>query len=400
MAKKQLVNEAEILRDARRYVSRWFEDNKNADVNSLSKLHLDHDSDVRQYNYANRDNKKVLRCLSKLLLECAFDLVLREQPKLKRIALANSILCNKEDLSSLKTWVKATTGSVNDDDLYVMAHWMWLVKRNALELPIVYHIMPIITSAKQGGGKSTSIQRLIQPLEELSLELKMPQVVDERSFTMFSEHLIGFFDEMAGADKVEISDFKRNVTSSTLTYRPMRTNSTAKIKNLCSFIGASNNSVFENIKDTTGLRRFFQINALDALDHAAINGIDYLALWKGIDEKLDRGYYERVKDQVVKKQEDLQMKDEVALFLEDFNVLPTVDGTIVEVNGKSLYNDYRKHAMNSGLKVIHQAQVFYKKVREMGIHGTKRRDKTKSIAWFFLVNKDSAINLEDKTYDS
>lgn len=397
MAKKKLVDELDILRDARRYVNRWAEQKGGyISPHDFSEIHLQHNEDVIKYNIANPDKKKMARPIMKCLLESALDVYIKQQPEKQKAAIRAKIACVTPNLEPLKQWVKAVTGQVKEDDLYVMAHWVWLVKRNCLELPVVHHIMPIVTSKDQGGGKSTAVRNLYGPIEELALELKMPQAVDERSFTMFTNHLVGFFDEMAGAEKVEIADFKRNVTSSTLTYRPMRTNAQVKIHNRCTFIGASNNSIFDIIKDTTGIRRFFPIDALTMLDQPTIKNMDYLSLWQGVDEKEPRGYFELVKEQIASKQAQLQMKDEVVLFVEENHILPIPDKPLVEVNGKMLYNEYRLHAANSGIRYPVGSQVFYKKLRALGLTDKKKRDSNRSDAFFFMINSDTAIPLEDK----
>ncbi len=387
------MNMSDILRAPRIYTRHWAKNRSSIRVTDLGTCYLDYLEEVAAYNYANRENKKVLRPFTKILLEFAFDEYLRELPDKVRSELASNIKCTKENLEPLKLWVKAVTGKVEEDDLNIIAHWLWLVKRNSQKLPVVHHIMPIITSSKQGGGKSTAVVRLTEPLKKVMLELKIPQAVDERSFTLFENYLIGFFDEMAGAEKVEISDFKRNVTSGTITYRPMRTNLMQTITNLCTFIGASNNQVYEIIKDTTGIRRFFPIQALDLLDHETINTLDYLELWRGIDERLPRGYYENVKDTVAKKQDDMAMKDEVLLFLEDHNVVPSPSDKHETVNGKYLYNAYIIHARNSGLRFNVSAQTFYKKLRDLGIQGAKKLDEKRNRAWFFAINSEHGLDI-------
>lgn len=387
-----------ILNDPRQYASYWADQRADVHGTDVSAMILDYNEDLRAFNYAHRDALKPIKGMQKYLLEAAFTDYLNKLPAKHRSQISSDITCTKENLEPLRQWVKAVTGKIEDDDLYVMAHWVWLVKRNAMYYNVIHHVMPIITSPKQGGGKSTAVQSLIAPVEKLVLELKVPQVVDERSFTLFTNYLVGFFDEMAGADKVEISDFKRNVTSSSLTYRPMRTNSQVKIRNLCTFIGASNNSVYEIIKDTTGIRRFFPIQALDLLDHAAINSINYTDLWKGIDENLPRGYYEKVQQQIVKKQEELAMRDEVSLFLENYGIIPNSDTGYVSINGKVLYQEYVLHTKNEGIRFQVAAQTFYKKLRDMGLQAVKKRDEKNVLSWFFTVNKNNALG--GSKYDS
>ncbi len=398
-----MITRKDILSNARLFVAEWAK-NRVLTGNDGPSLRLDHTEQVSVYNYSLKmklletgegqvDTKKIkgLKPIPRNELDDALEEHMQNLPKRQRDEVATAIKTTGENLEPLKQWVKAVTGKLEDDDLYVMAHWLWLVKRNAMHYNVIHHIMPIITSSKQGGGKSTAVKMLLSPVETLLLELKVPQVVDERSFTMFTNYLVGFFDEMAGAEKVEISDFKRNVTSSTLTYRPMRTNTQVKISNLCSFIGASNNSVYEIIKDTTGIRRFFPIQALELLDHQAINSINYQALWRGVDETLERGYYERVKDRVAQKQEELAMRDEVQLFLENFSIIPNSDTELTSINGKILYQEYVMHTKNEGIRFQVAAQTFYKKLRDMGLFGVKKRDEKKVWTWFFEVNKNNAL---------
>lgn len=376
-----------MLTNARIFIQYWATKNRVV-ATSLATILLDHMEAVRAFNLQFGGK---LRPIPKYALEAAFEEYINGEPERQRALIAKAIQCAQENLEPLKAWVKAVTGGVNQDDVYIMAHWLWLVKRNAYNMPVVHHIMPIITSPKQGGGKSTAVKKLLEPLEASSLELQVPQVVDERSFTLFTNYLVGFFDEMAGADKVEISTFKRNVTSSSLTYRPMRTNAQMKIKNLCSFIGASNNQIYEIVKDTTGLRRFFPIKALNLLDHKAINAIDYTELWQGIDEFKERGYFELVKDTVAQKQDEMSMKDEVALFLEDHDIVPT-STTTQSVSGKQLYNEYIIYTKNAGIRFPVSAQTFYKKLRDSGIEAAKRPDSNKVLTWFFAINPNAAIN--------
>lgn len=390
---------SDIFRNPRLYVDYWAEKRKVYSTD-LPTFILDYHEEVAKFNIGNQSvDKKPIKYITRNLLEAAFEEYLATIPNKLRNGLKSAITCDVENLKPLESWVRAVTGKLESDDLNVMAHWLWLVKRNVYGFDVVHHIMPIITSPKQGGGKSTAVRKLVTPVEELMLELKVPQVVDERSFTLFTNYLVGFFDEMAGADKVEISDFKRNVTSSTLTYRPMRTNTQVKIPNICSFIGASNSQIYEIIKDTTGVRRFFAINALDKLDHVAINTIDYIQLWKGINERRERGYFEEVQIEVSAKQEEMQMKDEVLLFLEDYSIMPEGKDTVV-VNGKQLYDEYVLHTKNAGIRFQVTAQTFWKKLRDTGLQATRKKDKSKVMRWFFAINPNGASMLKGEKYEN
>lgn len=387
----------DALTSARVFVERWAATQKSINAVGLASLHLDYIEAVTMYNSKlNSKKDKGIRPLPRYVLDCAFEEYLLGLPAIQRKELQKALAFEENNLEPLKMWVAAVTGSWDEVNVKVMAHWCWLVKRRMFERSVVHHIMPLIVSDKQGGGKSTAVHNLITPLNGLSMELKVPQITDERSTTLFCNCLVGFLDEMAGASKVDIDDFKRNVTSNTLMYRPMRTNAQVRVPNLCSFIGSSNNSIFEIIKDTTGIRRFFEIRALDKLDWAVIDGINYASLWKGIDENLSRGYIEEVQVEVAEHQKKSLIRDEVAVFLEDYLVMPT--GSSKVVSGKHLYAEFQKHCIDSGIRFVIARQTFYKKLREKGLQADYRRDAGKSNTWFFAVSVTCPI-LGDKRDD-
>lgn len=390
-----------MLRSPEAYVDYWAKDKKELNINDLDSLLLDYDKDIDKLNYElginaleTRSKPMYIKPKSTKLMECAFANYLRMQPVIRRQELALVIKGSKENLAPLKMWIQAVTGKVDDSELYIMAHWLWLVKRNSLKLPVVHHIMPILIS-KQGSGKSTAIKNLIQPLHELTLELTVQQVVDERSLTLFSKYLIGVLDEMAGAEKVEVADFKRNVTSGTLTYRPMRTNNQVKITNLCSFIGASNNEIYEIIKDTTGIRRFFPIMTSNLMDREVINTINYIELWQGIDHFRERGYYESVQAKVIEVQEALSNKDDITMFLEDYGIVPGEFDNVELVSGRQLYHEYVIETKNNGRTWAQPLTIFFKRLRSIGIKGMQKRDDRKILRWYFEIRKESKQTLRD-----
>lgn len=376
----------EILLDPELFAAYWFETVKGDKKETLANFVLGYYAELSMFNRQRIINgDKKISGLTNQLLTYAFESYIEKRPLLKRKKVADKVKCIAEDLTELKKWLKGVTGQEAADELAVMAHWIWLVKRNLYELPVVYHIMPILTSPKQGGGKSTAVKMLVNALEEQSIELRVKQAVDERAYTLFSDYLIGFFDEMAGADKVDSNDLKATLSADSLSYRPMRTNIQQKIKNNCSFIGTSNNDLYETIKDTTGIRRFFPITAMQLLNHEIINSVDYVKLWKGVDENKPRGYLEEAKALIDEKQAAIQMKDELRIFLED-NMLIPAEGETKKVNGKDLFLQYQKFMEESGVRYKLSRQTFYKKLLTNGIRGRQERDKNKSITWFFEVN--------------
>ena len=88
--------------------------------------------------------------------------------------------------------------------------------------------------------------------------------------------------------------------------------------NSASLIGASNKTLDELIKDTTGMRRFIQLNWADLNEAgwAIINGIDYLGLWKSVDETADDPL-KPFKDYTRARQEEFRQKTLVEQWMID-----------------------------------------------------------------------------------
>jgi len=382
----------DILLDARLYVAYWAQKHNGLTMKQAASVKLDYDADVRTWNWAHRDQiilKTVVKInpLKYASIDLAIEEVIPAQATAKRRSFGELYTCTSENLEPLAAFVYGITGEYDVNTLYVLANWIWAIKRNSMDLSVIHHVVPIIIG-KQGAGKSVAVRKLIEPYKDVSLSLKVPQAVDERSYPLFERNLVGFFDEMAGVDRVDIAVFKGNVTDDTLSYRPMRTNEQVVLANRCSFIGTSNHEIYELVKDTTGLRRFWPIVAQEKIDREIINNIDYVALVRGIDENLERGYFEKVQDSVVKVQSSKAMKDEVALFLETYSAIGS--GDTVEVDGNILFQEYRQYCMNIGHKFSVSAQTFYKKLQNIFPHEYRRNDK-RIWRWYFKISRDNAF---------
>ncbi len=387
------MTKKDIFTNPRIFVAIWAKENPKRTAADIATFQLDYTEQLQAYNIhrLTSGEKTLQKPIASRTLEYAFEEYWTSLPEKFRAIAAEEMTCKVEDLNPIRTWLHAVTGQVLDTDLYVMAHWIWLVKRNALEKEVLWHIMPIIIGKDQASGKSTAVARLLAPLHrELTSKFDIPQLVDERSYRLFTTKLVGNLDEMAGADKVDVALFKGNVTSSYITYRPMRSNQLIQLRNYCSFIGSSNNTIYEMIKDTTGTRRFWAIQAQHPIPREAINEIDYKALWAGVDEKRERGYIENVLEQLTIKQAENTLQDEVMLFFADNGVKIATKESII-INGKQLFQEYLFYARNSGLRYTVSPQVFYKKLKELGLPNQKRPDENNSLTYFFTVDSECAL---------
>ncbi len=221
--------------------------------------------------------------------------------------------------SPLQDWLEATTGQCRPHDLAVMGHFIWQVKRKLWNLPVKDHIMPILVG-KTGGGKTQAITRLLAPIEELLHEPQSMNVFeDERGAHVFGKFYVIFCDEMARVERINVDSLKNKITAATISYRMLGTNSTVSEKNVSTFIGASNRGVSELIKDSTSARRFWQIDCADELNWERINkGVNYLALWRAVDENSEVTPLDAVRTEVGRHQDRvLRYKNWVEQWLDE-----------------------------------------------------------------------------------
>jgi hypothetical protein len=217
--------------------------------------------------------------------------------------------------AALAAWVKAVTGRDDVKDVRVMAHWLWLVKRLALGLRAEWDLMPIVYGREQGSGKSTAVERLTAPVHELGTTINAATLTDERRFRQLHVMLIGRWEEMAGAAKAEIEALKHTVTTPEINYRELATHNMVVARRTMSFIGTSNHSVDAMISDTTGARRFYQLDALPKLDHQVVNAVAPEMIWQAVSEH-DRAPIHDVIEVVRETQVGLVGRDAVSMWLD------------------------------------------------------------------------------------
>lgn len=392
-----------MVSDPRKYVMLWLR-NKGITINErgiltspddrdhfelFDSLYLDYCEQIAAFNAAA---DKKIQGAKETNLRKALDEYISIELVRRRQQVFNAIKFNgTSSLSLLEEFVEAVTGTRNVTTINVMAHFLWTIKRRFIDKEVVYHIMPIIYG-KQNGGKSKSLQRLFKPLANLTLELKLTEITDPRYAFSLSRNYVVILDEMAGFRKADVETLKRQITASYNDVRKLNTNTVIKIKQNASFIGTSNAPVNELIFDVTGARRFYEIRALDKIDWDKINSLDYIALFQGIDENLERGYIEGVFEEVKKEQENLVGLDELNIFMEHHKI---TSGT-KEVAATHMYQAYAIWADTNGIKTPLNSIWFGRKLSNKGLNAEIRKLRGKATR-VYLVADDCSLLKE--SYD-
>ncbi|MFM6995041.1 MAG: VapE domain-containing protein [Sediminibacterium sp.] len=351
-------------------------------------MYLDYLQQASKHNLREKTKIPHLRSLvsispEKVLQKALLEYISLERARCRRL-LIQSFCCQTESRDQLRLFIKAVTGECDENDFAVLSHWMWLVKVKMMEREHSNHIMPILFG-KQGAGKTIAINKLLGPLNSFRLNIALDQATDERYFKTMSENFVVVFDEMSGVSRSDIAALKKQITTDFNDYRPMGTNDIYKVRQSCSFIGTTNQPVAEQVIDPSGMRRFWQINCQDKLDWDAISSINYIEMWKGIDENKRDGYILDRINFINTKQEELKMKDDVLLFIEDNNLLPR-DTLTKKVSSFELYQEYRSFCDRNGF-IPMNSSWFGRKLVQHGLgKGVGIDPSTKKTINFFLVN--------------
>lgn len=369
-AKNLLEHSKQVLENPRLFIDMWFKKSeislRDADERKLDSVCLDYKELLESYKI--NGGKKVNR-VNNSLLEMAFREYIskgldEEIKKYSKVVFSDKL--NESGEKELGKWVLAVTGTQDRLALKVIQHWLWAVKRNIDEQPVIHHIMPILFG-KQGSGKSLAIKKLSSTLSTLTATASMMDLGDSRCYQLMAQNYIMFFDELQGLERTDVNALKRQITAENNTYRILGTHSYKTVRMRCSFIGATNRSISELIYDPTGMRRFYEIKTLDKLDWATINAIDYTAIWHSIDSSLERGYLvDEYLEELYTAQRQTSHIDPVIEFFTENSIMPEADA-YKEVSSRELYNAYTFWANGAGYKNIASRQSITKKFISHGL---------------------------------
>ena len=126
----------------------------------------------------------------------------------ERVKIMTKAIAFIEPSNEICKFVQAITGHQNPLDIAVMRHWIWQVKRKFKRKDTKHHLMPILYG-KTRSGKTTAIEKLLEPIKQLTMIAEMAIVNDSRNDFNLIEKLVIFFDEMSKADRVDVQNLKQ-----------------------------------------------------------------------------------------------------------------------------------------------------------------------------------------------
>lgn len=287
-----------------------------------------------------------------------------ELKKKQMVEFALKLAYNKQEATeatTLATFTRLLTGEPSMINEAVMAHFLWQIKRKLNGLPVSYHMMPIIWG-KTGVGKSEALRKLMGPISGYVLTgMSLDKIGDDRYYRQLADHLVAFFDEMPKVDKAPVEHIKQVITADELTGRILYSNGYKAYKQNCTFIGTSNESPSQLIKDTTGMRRFHYIKCADKIDWDAINGLDYVKLWQEINEFCDIPYTSSVREELKTKQEEVRQRDAIEEFINEGYL--DASATDSKFKSKEAYELFKEYSKDSGYYLFSK-QNFNRQLQE------------------------------------
>lgn len=155
------------------------------------------------------------------------------------------------------------------------------------------HLMPILFGP-QGNGKSTAVEHLMSPIEQFCTVAGFDILEDNSRMYDLSVLPVMFFEELAGIGKADVEKIKGLMTAKCRQLRQAYEKATTATL-VSTFIGCTNHDVSTLIRDTSGNRRFLQIET-PKMDRAEIGKFNALAIWRSVDEDAEAPLYANASD--------------------------------------------------------------------------------------------------------
>jgi hypothetical protein len=187
--------------------------------------------------------------------------------------------------------------AAREKTIIVLKHWMYNFKRAMAGHVAKNPIMPVLTGP-QNNGKSSAVSKMLAKIDKAEgmWVTDIKQLTDPNAYLQCANMPVAFLDEMDKFDKTSAATTKAFLTKNNVTARKLFTQFFDTKAKLIQMIGTANEELNSIITDTTGTRRFWEIQTpfdmckkLDWWDN-----IDFDLLWQSVDidvDPMDRDAY-------------------------------------------------------------------------------------------------------------
>lgn len=283
-------------------------------------------------------------------------------------------------------WVKAATSERNEIDIAVMRHWIWQCKRKLYGLPVEHHMLVALYGAS-GAGKSVAVQKLVGPMVEVTSFRDMRIFNDQFARRAFNRSYIMFFDELGRSQDADVNSLKDVISASIIDWRGIGSETLHSAPQNSTFIGCTNLPLRERIHDSTSSRRFWELKCAQVLDWEKINSIDYLALWRSVDENSACPIIPVLKEIRARQEKEIQFKDRIQWWLNE-SCVPSEFGSESPTT-EDLYNGFsewcRAQSMNDFEGVQQFARGLQLRITQLG-WSARSKHSNRGTIWSLKAN--------------
>ncbi|WP_406236892.1 VapE domain-containing protein [Acetobacter orientalis] len=306
-------------------------------------------------------------------IRAALETFLKRDRQIKKTEVMLSLTYSKDSERLAKThWSNFEKSAFVDHEYKagfisaVMKKFIWQVKRKTRGLTVSDHLMPIIYG-EQGAGKSMMITTFLKPLNGCFKEIDATLLTDGKTNDIY-DYPVLFLEELAQVQEASPEVMKKVLTGSDINNRTFQTQSTAAIKQLSTFIAATNKRVQTMIRDETGMRRYIELTMMGPTDREVLNAVNFNLLWQSVDEEAadpSLAFVHELKE----IQEAMRVKSSVEEFLEDEFRLNIMDRDKVSdnkgyINTPTFYHYYENWCSSYGHKAMNKGN-FAEKARSL-----------------------------------
>jgi len=223
---------------------------------------------------------------------------------------------------------------------------IWQIKRKLFGLLAKDHIL-LFLFGLQGGGKTTLIRKIGAVLGSLYVEPSVDELYAKFGSSFTADHYMANLEEFTWAAGQETQAMKKFVTQDVRSERRMHSMGTQRRPQNLTLFASSNRKLRRVFSDYSGMRRFWEIDcdwARPHLDHAAVNALDYEALFQGVDENNEISPIRRDPEifaQINQVQDKWRKQSVVEIWLRANDMYPVLAGdATVEMEIEGLFRQF------------------------------------------------------------
>jgi len=249
----------------------------------------------------------------------------------------------------------------------VLIHCLWLVKRKVNQLPTEQHIFLVLTGIPRI-GKTRLLDLVFKPIRQLVSFQGDFAFLDnwKRRGLLHEKHVI-IVDELGKFQKADVEQVKHYITSEFVEFGRHYVNGEISGRNNATLFGTSNHTLQTLISDKGLSSRFFELPISNSLPEFwdKINCVDYLLIFRSINENASSPLRGQVLAQLRKAQQTFCSPDPLETWLEEECLN---EGS---TQASKLWESYKTWCEIAGYH-IGTNNAFYRKLSEFGIKRTRK----------------------------